>query len=247
VLIAARALVNGATVLPDPTWQCVEYVHIACDAHDVLVAEGAPAESLPPRGNLSAFAGGAVMLLHPGFAEAGPAGSDCAPRLNSGPAVREARQALLERARLLGHGITHDPDLHLLVDGVRIDPSGSAGALRRFLVPPEAGDIRILSRAGVPAELEALSEDRRRLGVMLGGIVVRGTFGVMHLPPEHPALREGFHVAERRGAACVRWTDGHARLPPCPPTPSRLELQVLAVQPAWARAAVPDAPANRIA
>ncbi len=247
VLVPAGALINGSTVLQDPSWARLDYFHVALDAHDVLLAEGAPAESFPDRGSRAGFAGERVSVLHPRFAETLPAPGDCAIRTASGPAVQEARCGLLMRARALGHAITREPDLHLLVDGERVNPSGITGPLHRFAIPEHAGDIRIVSRAGVPAETDPGSEDRRRLGVRIGRIAMRAGARTIELAAGDPALREGFHPEERLGGETFRWTDGHARLPPAPPGLSRLDLTVLGAQAAWARAALPDAPVHRSA
>ncbi len=248
VLIPAHALVNGATVRRDGGWSRLDYHHVALDAHDALLAEGAAAESLPERGSRAAFDGERLMLLHPRFADVAVAAGDCAPRVVRGAAAAEVRRMLLIRARVLGHPLTRAPDLHLLVDGARCNPIGVAGQRYRFAVPEGTADIRIVSRAGVPAESDPMSEDRRRLGVMLSRIVQRVGGQTLELPIEAAALCEGFHPPEAGAGGPWRWTDGHARLPPPPPGGAlRLDLYVAGVQPAWARAALPDAPMHRSA
>jgi hypothetical protein len=247
VLIPAHVLVNGATVLRDPTWQRLDYFHVALETHDVLLAEGAPAESYPDRGSRAAFGADRVLLLHPRFADIPPSLADCAPRALRGPAVQEARQVLLVRARVLGHALTRDPDLHLLIDGTRVNAAGIAGATHRFAIPPGARDIRIVSRASVPAETDSASEDRRRLGVMLSRITLHVDDRTTEIAASAPCLNEGFHPPERIGAQMARWTDGHARLPPLPHAPAQIDLHVLAAQPAWVRVPPPDTPMHRSA
>ena len=67
VLIHAAKLVNGATIVQVPRAQ-VEYWHVELDQHDVLVAEGLPAESYLDIGNRAAFAnGGKFVEAHPDF------------------------------------------------------------------------------------------------------------------------------------------------------------------------------------
>ncbi|MBO6884233.1 MAG: Hint domain-containing protein [Marivita sp.] len=51
VFVAAKHLVNGTTIVPDPR-PMVEYWHFLCDAHHVVFAEGCPAETLYP-GNMA--------------------------------------------------------------------------------------------------------------------------------------------------------------------------------------------------
>lgn len=47
-LAAASALVNGDSIKYDSTCSQVEYFHVMCDDHRILVANGMPAESLAP-------------------------------------------------------------------------------------------------------------------------------------------------------------------------------------------------------
>lgn len=247
MLIPAHALVNGATVLRDSAWRRLEYYHIALDAHDVLLAEGAAAESFPDRGSRATFGAERVLVLHPQFADATAAPGDCAPRASRGPAVQDARRALLTRARVLGHALTREADLHLLIDGARVNAIGVTGAVHRFVVPAPAADIRIVSRAGIPAESDPDSEDQRRLGVMLSRIVLHTGGTKREVDVADPALREGFHPPERGADGMRRWTDGHAFLPVPTEGLTRIDLHVLGTQPAWARAALPAAPMHRSA
>jgi hypothetical protein len=57
--------------------------------------------------------------------------------------------------------------------------------------------------------VEAGSPDRRRLGVALKGIVLRGAGLCTEIGHGHSSLRQGFHDDE----GGHRWTDGVARLP----------------------------------
>jgi autotransporter passenger strand-loop-strand repeat protein len=62
-LVPAGALVNGATIRQE-VWREVEYFHVELDGHDVLLAEGAPAESYLDCGNRDNFEnGGATRRL----------------------------------------------------------------------------------------------------------------------------------------------------------------------------------------
>lgn len=45
VLVAAKHLVNGRTIIPAPRQQ-ITYVHMAFDRHEIIFAEGCPSESL---------------------------------------------------------------------------------------------------------------------------------------------------------------------------------------------------------
>lgn len=59
LLIKAKDLVNGASITPALPRSCetIEYFHILLDSHEVVLAEGAPAETFRPvAGNHEAFA-----------------------------------------------------------------------------------------------------------------------------------------------------------------------------------------------
>ena len=76
----------------------VEYWHVELERHEVLLAEGLPAESYLDTGNRAAFANGAAHLrLHPDFA---PLSWDdaCAELVQAGPRVVAAKRRLFERA-----------------------------------------------------------------------------------------------------------------------------------------------------
>jgi hypothetical protein len=103
---------------------------------------------------------------------------------------------------------TADPDLHLLVDGQRIDPELQDGeALFRFPLPSR--DVRLMSRADRPSEL-GLGEDTRLLGYAVTAMALRTNGLRLYLPIDHMALDDGFHDAED---GAIRWTNGAARLP----------------------------------
>ena len=239
--IPLQALVNGATVVAAGGIEAAEFHHVELVRPGTLLAEGLAVESYRDRGDRTAFGNaGAVMLLHPG--EPGlQAGEDEAP-------VRELRRRLLQRAQALGFAVTRDSGLHLRADGWPIAPSVIVGSSHGFVLPPDAADVRIISRAGVPAEIDPTSSDRRRLGVMVEQIVLRGPRGETRIAPEDPVLSEGFHPPERSGSRAWRWTDGHARLPAgLLAGATRLEVHVGGFQPAWAGTAPPGAPVTRSA
>ncbi len=86
-LVPAIALVDGHGVRRDHGAGRVRYYHVELDAHDVLLAEGTPAESWLDCGNRNQFDnGGLIVALHPDFA-ADPEQPGCAPRLAAGLAL----------------------------------------------------------------------------------------------------------------------------------------------------------------
>jgi hypothetical protein len=205
VLIPVEFLVNHRSILWDDQAQQVTVYHVELETHDVLLANGAPAESYRDDGNRWLF-----HNANDGWAF--PPKPPCAPVLTGGAIVDEAWRRLLDRAgprRQLP--LTDDPDLHLLVDGRRIDPATAHDSLRIFTLPEAHRAVRIVSRSAVPAEL-GLARDPRELGVALRRLVLRqGTwFRVIDLADA--ALASGFYDYEP--ADCVRWTNGDAALPP---------------------------------
>ncbi|MBR0648748.1 hypothetical protein GXW78_03685 [Roseomonas terrae] len=67
-LVPAGLLLNGTTILQEVWLPSVIYWHVELDTHDVLVAEGAYAESYLDDGNRQFFGNAALVLLDPDFA-----------------------------------------------------------------------------------------------------------------------------------------------------------------------------------
>jgi autotransporter passenger strand-loop-strand repeat protein len=99
VLIEAKDLVNGVSVYQADTVETVEYIHFELDAHDVVLAEGAWAESYIDDDNRGLFHNAhEYRVLYP-ERMSGPA-QYCAPRHEEGFAVERARRWIAERAAL---------------------------------------------------------------------------------------------------------------------------------------------------
>ena len=229
VLIPVRYLLNGLTIAQEPAAE-ITYFHIELEdlagnlTHDVVLAEGLPAESYLDTGNRGAFinADGPVMT-HPDFALRTWDAEGCAPLHTSGTTVARIRQALHDRANALGHELASRPDLHLLSAGRRIDGTFD-GATWRVRHP--GGPVTLASTAAVPAETDLTSIDARRLGVAVAAITLDGTA----LKLTDRRLGQGWHAPEPG----LRWTDGHARLT----LPAGLlEITIAAAPKSWRLAA----------
>jgi hypothetical protein len=204
VLIPVEFLVNHRSIVWDDRAQEVAIYHVELETHDVLLANGAPAESYRDDGNRWLFAN-ANTGWHL------PPQEPCAPVMTGGPVVDAAWLRLLERTGPRpGLPLTEDPDLHLLVDGDRLDAASRHREAYLFELPARREPVRIVSRAAAPAEL-GVARDPRVLGVALRGIALRqGTrFGL--IKASDARLADGFHVYESTGG--LRWTDGGALLP----------------------------------
>ncbi len=203
VLVPVEFLVNHRTILWDDHAQEVTIYHIELATHDVLVANGAPAESYHDDGNRWLFQN----------ASAGwnlPPQDPCAPVLTGGPLVDAIWQRLQDRTGpRRGPPLTDDADLHLVVDGRRLDPAERIGGVHVFRLPSVPSDLRIGSRSAVPAEL-GLARDPRVLGVALQRLVVRKGTRFQVIKAEDERLTTGFHPFEPDSG--LRWTDGEASL-----------------------------------
>ena len=210
VLVPAYALINGATVSRFATDE-VTYWHVELDSHDVLLANGMPAESFIDVGNRSFFTENETVTLDARPDRAPKTlGDYCCPFVGEGPLVQVLRERLRHRALSLNWSIGGSPHaaLHLVADGVRIEADLS-GLKARFIVPAQAKDVWLVSETCVPEHV-GLSEDTRSLGVCIGGISIDDGLDLRStVEPSDPRLADGFHPAE----GTLRWTMGRARLP----------------------------------
>jgi hypothetical protein len=230
VLIPVRYLCNGATVLQEAV-AAVSYFHVELESHDILLAEGLPAESYLDTGNRGAFAnGGGAVLAHADFAPRIWETQSCAPLVLSGAALAPAKTRLLVRALALGFALTTDPDLRLIVDGQTVRPD-IEGSTWRFALPDGAREIRLASRSVVPAFVSAESADHRRIGVAVAGLRVDGE----EVQAGDPRRASGWHEAEEDW----QWTNGDAGLA-CAGA-RRVEVTLVLFQPYWDTRVLPRA------
>ncbi len=214
VLIPASSLINGSTIRQMDV-DTVTYWHVELDSHDVLLAENLPAESYFEWNNRSFFVESGIVKFD-AVPDGKPDHADfCRPFHADGVLVEVARSQISARAKSLGWRLeTRDPiaDLHLVVDGVRIDPAISDLTVQ-FSVPGGARDVRLVSDAVRPIDVGG-APDIRRLGVCLEGLFVDdGAGSVQAIALDDPRLGVGFHDVERNSHRYWRWTSGRAPLP----------------------------------
>ena len=208
VLIPAEFLVNHRSILWDDRAGQVEFYHIELATHDVLLADGAPAETYRDDGNRYLFNNGNSawgQIPKPPYAAV----------LTGGPIVDKAWRRLLDRSGSRpGLPLTDIPDLHLLVDGKRVDGSHRPNGYTVFNLIERPNELCVMSRSGSPAEL-GLARDPRLLGVALRQIRLWQGARLTAMDLSDPALTDGFHDFERDDSiqGGYRWTNGEAVLP----------------------------------
>lgn len=144
LLIPAETLVNGASVTRCSGLGSVEYLHVELDSHDVLLAEGCPAESYADIGTRGHFDNAAEF--HALYPDTGPT-PFVTPLTEHGEAFEAVRVRLAARAGL---------DLP--------DPAGLAGTL--------AGAIDLADHDAVAGWAWAGDTAPVRLEVLVNGAVV---------------------------------------------------------------------------
>lgn len=245
-LVAAMLLVNGKTITQDFTRQSFEYFHVELDQFDILLAEGAPAESYVDTGNRSMFQNADTVSLTTDF---GPvtgrpnvAGIEV---MRAGPAVLAIRKRLLRRAETLTRSTrVCDPDLRVECNDavVRAVQGSETTGVTRFVLPSDGpiSDLRIVSRSAVARDTTAHARrDLRHIGVGLARITVHDASGSREIDLNDPQL-SGFHAAQDVQGVAMRWTDGEATIPATLHRitgPAVLELHVLRTYFYWDQAA----------
>ena len=219
------------------------------------MAEGLPAESNLDTGNSGFLANsGAPLVLHPDLTDerdypTREAGS-CAPFVWDEASVRPVWERLADRAAAIGrpvpqHATTTEADLRLLAGQHPLKPVFNDGDRVVFVLPRGAREVRLVSRAQSPTEARPWLEDRRRLGVRMKRVVLRGADETRQIPMDHPDLTQGWWAVEHDGQIMSRWTDGEAVLPEMR-GPAVLEIQ-LAGSMSYALDALPAGKAERLA
>jgi hypothetical protein len=210
VLIPVENLVNHHSILWDEAAKVVEYYHIELEDHDVVLADGAAAESYYDAGNRARF-----QNIRAG-SEAGEAKPTYAPVLSDGEIVEAAWARLAERAGLVtAAATTEDPDLHLTIGDTRIDPVSASDGVYTFKIDRgamlmSAGAPHLRSRSAVPSLLGHSRHEHRQLGVALRQLVIEAEGMMICLDHRASALRVGgAHISE--AGHC--WTDGDLELP----------------------------------
>ncbi|MBN9562150.1 MAG: Hint domain-containing protein [Alphaproteobacteria bacterium] len=211
VLIAARLLANGASVLPDPRVVHPHYFHVELPCHAVLLAEGLPAESYLDTGNRGCFAnGGLPIVLHPDFARRDRAAASCAPFVTDPAVVAPIWHRLATAAGVIWTvAESTEPDLQLHAGGRMLRPI-STGTGLIFPLSPGIRSVRLVSDAARPSDARPWLDDRRCLGVCVERITVQTGAGLRDIALDDPVLGAGWWPIEH--GIWGRWTAGTAEL-----------------------------------
>jgi hypothetical protein len=182
----------------------VEYYHIEVEGHDAVLAEGAAAETYRNDGNRKYFLAGAVESGHrPTSANEVP---PFAPIVTAGPEVDRVWRRLSDRAGTVPTGAA--ADIHLLVDGRRVDPDEVSGTHYCFSLGEAPRESRLASATFRPIDV-GTARDNRTLGIAVRGMTLRGAGMTTFIEHRSASLSEGWHGDE----AEFRWTSGDARIP----------------------------------
>ena len=244
-LIPAMLLVNGKTITQYFSRHAFEYFHVELDRFDILLAEGAAAESYVDTGNRSTFENVKTvsMLADFGPAEGRPS-IDGIQIARSGPAVEAVRKHLLKRAAAITKSTrVNDPDLKISVNGQEILPelAGQTEGVMRFVLPSgvQASDLHIVSRSAVVRETTwHARRDLRRVGVALASITIEDATGRREINVQDKRLR-GLQPSQDVRGVIMRWTTGNAIIPATLHAidgPAVIELDVRRTYSYWAPA-----------
>jgi hypothetical protein len=134
--------------------------------------------------------------------------------------VRPVWQRLADRAAAIGQPIPQravTTEANLRIRGKMRErqkkPIYADANLAIFVLPRGIAQIHLLSRAQSPTEARPWLDDRRKLGVHVKRIVLRGASELHEIPLDHPSLTKGWWAVERDGQVMSRWTNGDAVLP----------------------------------
>jgi autotransporter passenger strand-loop-strand repeat protein len=163
VLIPAALLVNGHSIVQVETVDRVDYFHIELETHDVILAEGAAAETFIDDDSRMMFHNAMEFsALYPDIVR-GDA-RYCAPRVEAGEALEAVRRRLAARAKAAAKASA----LGRLTGGLdEVEARRIRGWARDEAVPDLPVVLDIIDNGVTIATLPA---DRYRMDLALGGI-----------------------------------------------------------------------------
>jgi len=98
VLVQAKSLVNWTSIRPDESCARVSYYHLELPRHEIIIAEGAAAESFLDTGHRGVFDNAAERVIAlPTAMQARREAESCAPLVTEGPKLEAIRAAIARR------------------------------------------------------------------------------------------------------------------------------------------------------
>lgn len=222
VLIQAKLLINGGSIVQDHSCNSVHYFHVELARHGVIFAEGLAAESYLDGGNRGSFQNNdGAIHLHPDFSTRSAAQPAFCHRLADDLAtVQPIWSRLATRAQEMGfalpeYDVVTDPELRLEIAGRAIRPCSSGNGRYAFVLPFGTEAVRLVSRNAIPGIARPWMNDHRRLGVLVARIAVRTGSELLEVALDSPDLRDGWWPPEYAAPSSARWTNGrgHIALP----------------------------------
>ncbi|MDB5383692.1 MAG: hypothetical protein JWO26_3324 [Rhodospirillales bacterium] len=222
VLVPARLLLNGVTILQEQDWPQITYYHLELPRHSVVIADGAPAESWLDDGRRAQFSNSGVTVRFVDFEGAcASRGLTCFPVLRDERSTAPLRASLAARARDLGFQEVDEPDLRLRMGEIVLKGQRAGPGRYMFRLNAEAATfarsrgMALTSR--VSTETAAVG---RQLGAAISGLMLRAGKASISIGAGDPRLRSirGLGAPETpppdvRGGL-RRWMEGVVRLPP---------------------------------
>jgi len=222
VLVPARLLLNGVTILQEQDWPQITYYHLELPRHSVVIADGAPAESWLDDGRRAQFSNSGVTVRFVDFESAcASRGLTCFPVLRDERSTAPLRASLAARARDLGFQEVDEPDLRLRVGDTALKAQRSG--LGRYVFRLNAETALAAQRTGLALTSRVSTETAavgRQLGAAISGLMLRAGKASISIGAGDPRLRSirGLGAPEApppgvRGGV-RRWMEGEVRLPP---------------------------------
>jgi hypothetical protein len=216
VLIEARDLVNGASIVQAKSVDKVEYFHIELETHDVIIAEGALSESFINDDSRNMFHNAhEYATLYPDGLDG--AAHYCAPRLDCGYEVEAARHRIAVRAGLTRADARAAGPLRGHVDIISMNCIAGWAQAMDYPEAPVCLDIYAGGRLIGQTLANGYREDLKRVGIG------SGRHGFMFTPSTGPDVNLDFVEVRRSldGAVLQYRTVAVSRLstkvvqPPC--------------------------------
>jgi hypothetical protein len=203
VLIAAKNLIDNATIFQDNAVAEIEYFTIELAAPGILLAEGAAAESCGDASR-ETFA---------------------APLCQAGPTLAAIRARLAARRRGFGLAAAETLALAARAAGRVLPPILNTSREAIFAIPRGATELLVTTPIFTPADFDPTSTDRRAVGLALAAIVIDG----QTKSPESVAV-SGLHP--RAAHDPHAWTTGKLRLK-LPKNAERVTLHIATRPKTW--------------